>query len=306
MAHGEGSRKSPFSPPKPRDPTPESSDEESVPQSPAASKSARGRSKSRRERSSRGDHGHKKSNRDPSYSYNKRCDARRRRREDRHERRRRTHQRRRERRGSRDKRRRSDSSEKDAAKPVAAAPQASRSQALEPTGKAAKGGTKKCPHCWSEITSQPSGRAQHQWSNRTCLQWQFYNQMAADVKEKDSDLAWVKAGKDAAALYAKRRWLPAPSHAFDMAPPPPVIPKPRSAPAVLRSRSMVKAAAPQDETEEIVVEEPPPPRQSLPQGPTGSTQPKNCPMQSQGTSAASGSTGSSASQKQQIVININS
>ena len=93
-----------------------------------------------------------------------------------------------------------------------------------------------CPHCWNDVTTQPSGRAQNQWSNRTCLQWQFCNQMAADVKEKDNALAWVKAGKDAAALYEKRRWIAAP-YPGEMVPPPPVSPKRRSASVMLRSGS---------------------------------------------------------------------
>ena len=107
--------------------------------------------------------------RDPSYSYNRRCQRSHRRREG-HERRRR---RREHKSKSVDKRRRSESK----AKPAAKAPSKSAVRPRSPQWDESKPRTRACGHCGYEITTQQSGRLQHQWASRNCLTWQFWNQL---------------------------------------------------------------------------------------------------------------------------------
>lgn len=304
MAGGAGGGapvRSPFSVAR-KAPTPddESSSEADVSVEPTVPASKRESAVRNRRRS------HAERGRDPSYSYNRRREARKRDREEggkTHRRRRRTHHRsRRHRSATPDKRRRSESSKRDAARKKARS-----SMARPPSPKAgpASSGTKKCPHCWAEVTVQPSGRAQHQWSNRTCLMWQCYNDMDKKLKQTDDALAWKKAKDAAAILYERRRFLSAP-HPTEASVPP----------VVLRSRASAKTSvAPEEDMEVVSVEEEP----EVPQQhrKLGQTVPKAAPA-----AAPSGSTGSSgkgqgppvpeaatapsSGQKQQIVINISS
>ena len=301
MAGGGKSVRSPFSVAR-KEPSPsrEESSSEEVAKSEAAGAS-RGGSKERGRKRSHAERGRtakaRRHNRDPSHSYVQRNLRRKHRREGdrRHRRHRRSHRSRRDRSVTPDKRRRSASSGRGAARPP------------EPSTGPSKTGTKKCPHCWAEVTVQPSGRAQHQWSNRTCLQWQFYNEMDPELKKKNETMAWNKAKEPAATLYERRRYVAAP-HALEAemsrVPLPPVM---------LRSRSSLRAKAAPDEMEDVAVEE--------------AAEELQRPLRSgQGQApAASGSTGSKgqghgppaeppavktetpgSSQKQQIVINITS
>ena len=304
MAGGGKSVRSPFSVARkePSASREESSSEEAVHSEPA--EAPREGSKARGRKRSHAEHGRsaraRRHNRDPSHSHVQRNLRRKQRREGdrKHRRHRRTHRSRRARSATPDKRRRSASSGRgaNAARPP------------EPSSGPSKTGTQKCPHCWAEVTVQPSGRAQHQWSNRTCLQWQFYNEMDAEAKKKNDTEAWNKAKEAAAVLYERRRWVAAP-HAIEDEMPRAPLP-----PVMLRSRSSIRAAAPA-EMEEVAVEE----EAEGPQRPS-----RSCPGgQAMGASGSTGSKGQGhgpppaeppavkterpgSSQKQQIVINITS
>eukprot|EP00435_Cladocopium_sp_Y103_P063748 s296_g25.t1 len=235
----------------------ESSPEEATPSQKASLGGSRGRSKEKSpQRSHRGGRhstSAKKHNQDPSHSYLQRRTARRNRRrhgDGTHKRRRRTHGSRRRRSSSHDKRRRSESSGKERSSKKKNTER--KSPPPVETTRLKRQQTTRCPHCWAEVTVQPSGRAQHQWSNRLCLQWQFYNDMDPKFKQKDEGAAWKKAKDAAAALYERRRHLPAPmpqenqkqAHRSE-------------APVVLRSRSTVQANAAEEEMEEVEIEEEP-------------------------------------------------
>ena len=254
-----------------------------------------GRSRRSRKRSRNAKRG-----RDPSYSHNKR----------RH-RRGEGHRRRRRERKSVDKGRRSES-------PAAKANKLDKSAAerpQSPTWDPDKARTRPCSHCGMEITTQQSGRLQHQWASRTCLTWQFWNQLDAEIKSKNAKAGWEKAKKAAFSLYERRRMQAAPYQATgELAPPPPLL---------LRSRASVArtAADALEEMEEIPVEPEPVPRPTR-QTRARSAAPSMAPSgEVPGTPAAA--TGSAAAlpsghgpvatqpaapggQKQQIVININS
>ena len=112
--------------------------------------------------------------------------------------------------------------------------------------------TKPCSHCGYEITTQQSGRLQHQWASRNCLTWQFWNQLDEGIKKNNPKAGWDKAKKAAFALYERRRMQAAPYQAAgELAPPPPLL---------LRSRaSVARSSEPLEELEEVRVEEEPAP-----------------------------------------------
>ena len=223
-----------------------------------------------------------------------------------HRRRRRTHRSRRRRSATPDKRRRSESSRRAVADPKKLQKQlaAPRSPQRAPS----KTGTKKCPHCWAEVTVHPSGRAQHMWSNRRCLEWQFYNGLSSDLKKANDTLAWQRARDAAAVLYERRRTLSAPHPTEEAEVPPPPLPS-------LPSRAASRAAT--EEYEDVPVEDEPVPavvQRPTRSGPapaaasgvsgtkgTGHGPPAEPPAPSASTTEKS-----AAAQKQQIVINITS
>ena len=194
-----------------------------------------------------------KRGRDPSHSHNKRRHRREQRRAEGH-----GHRRRRRDHKSVDKRRRSESADD---KRAAQAKQVSKSVAERPRSPAWEPGkprTRPCSHCGYEITTQQSGRLQHQWASRNCLTWQFWNQLEEDIKKNKPKAGWDKARKAAFALYERRRMQAAPYQAEgELAPPPPLL---------LRSRASVARSTtePLEEMEEIPLEEEPGPRPTRP------------------------------------------
>ena len=288
-------KRSPFSMARGKD---ESSEEEETP-SRGASPTDRKASGHRRRRSHA--EGHRKSrreDRDPSHSYVQRRHRRRHRREHGHERRRRRSH------GSPvpDKRRRSASAPKEEKS-------AGKGRPPSPVGKPPKANTKPCPHCWQEVTTHPSGRAQHQWSSRSCLEWQFYNEISAAEKKEDDQAAWAKAKRAAALCHNSRQYMSAPRADPEPMPPPP-------SPAVhLKSRSRVRASARHEDDMEEIPEEPvEPPRPTRSATATRSTGSKPAAQavvpaavpSGTGPSGSNSEAAVSASKTQQIVINITS
>ena len=199
-----------------------------------------------RSRRSRNRSRNAKRGRDPSYSYNKRRHRREQRRTEGH-----GHRRRRREHKSVDKRRRSESADD---KRAALAKQVSKSVAARPRSPAWEPGkprTRPCSHCGYEITTQQSGRLQHQWASRNCLTWQFWNQLEEDIKKNKPKAGWDKARKAAFALYERRRMQAAPYQAEGELAPPPAL--------LLRSRTSVARSTAEslEEMEEIPLEEEP-------------------------------------------------
>eukprot|EP00435_Cladocopium_sp_Y103_P008340 s5370_g2.t1 len=279
----------------------ESSEEEEVSHKASLDREENKREPTRPRRTRRS---HEERRRDPSYSYARRRESLRKRREEEGGKRRRRHStgHRRRRSPTPDKRRRSESPAKK--KPAKALKEEQRP--VSPPGKPpGKPGTARCPHCWADVTTHASGRAQHQWANRTCLQWLFFNEMKPEVKKKDENAAWKQAGHMAAALYERRRWISAPLPSAAVPDPP--------LPVTLRSRSKVAEKPPkraeeemakraEEEMEEVVVAEEKQDSRSRP------TRSKQLSAGSSG-SAPQGDlapTRPAAGHKQQIVINISS
>ena len=254
-----------------------------------------GRDRRRRERHAR----NARLGRDPSYSDRKRR-ARKEKAKAGEPRRRR---RRRHTSGGADKRRRSASSDDrkrvSARASKSAAPEARRPHS-PPDEPWHKGGTKPCPHCWSEVTLQQSGRLQHQWASKHCLAWQYWNSLDEKTRKEKSKAAWEQAKRSAAKLYEQRRYQAAPHQAQGDLPPAP--------PLVLRSRSSAAkgppAAVPED-MEEILEEPPVRPTRLAPSGTSAVAVPVHAPQAASVPAGTSGSSAQSSTGKQQIVININ-
>jgi hypothetical protein len=308
-----GAKVSPFSPAADydRDTSEEKSDTEEAPAKSDEGKKSEKKECARssgRSRRSRRRSRNAKLGRDPSHSYNKRRQERKRRRAEGHGRRRRGREHKIE-----DKRRRSESSEVKqaaAAKRVSQSAVRPRSPAWDPD----KPRTKPCSHCGYEITTQQSGRLQHQWASRNCLTWQFWNQLDEGIKRNNPKAGWDKAKKAAFALYERRRMQAAPYQAAgELAPPPPLL---------LRSRaSVARGSEPLEEMEEVRVEEEPAPTSTrrsrtpsaapayvAPRAEQGHAAP--APASATGTDGpavpAGSTTAQGVGQKQQIVINISS
>ena len=135
-----------------------------------------------------------------------------------------------------------------------------------------------------ELTTQQSGRLQHQWASRTCLTWQFWNQLDEEIKSKNAKAGWEKAKKAAFSLYERRRMQAAPYQATGELAPPPPLPTRQT-----RARSAAPSMAPSGEVP------------GTPAAATGSAAalPSGHGPVATGPAAPGG-------QKQQIVININS
>ena len=67
--------------------------------------------------------------------------------------------------------------------------------------KTATDSRQKCRFCWKKITGHEAGRAQHEWTNLYCLQYQLFGQMKDTEQTKEG---WKKAGEIAKELRAKR------------------------------------------------------------------------------------------------------
>ena len=63
-------------------------------------------------------------------------------------------------------------------------------------------GSRKCPHCWKQVTQQESGYNQHTFLNQNCLSWQMYNKFRPEEQKKPD--AWKKAQNAAKVVRDKR------------------------------------------------------------------------------------------------------